>query len=430
MKNVIEILRARGLIEAETVPSLSELVEKGRPIKVYCGFDPTADCLHLGHMMGIMGLSWFYKMGHSPIALVGGATGLIGDPSGKSQERNLLGTDDLAKNVTGIRSLLESILARIPHEEGSAPIQVVNNNDWLSPMSYIEFLRDVGRHFRVGTMLGKESVRARLTSDEGISYTEFSYQLLQSYDFYHLFKEHNVKLQIGGADQWGNITAGVDFVRRMTGEEVWGLTFPLLLRSDGKKFGKSENGAIWLSEDKLSCYDFYQYLFRIADQDVIRLMKALTFIDLEEINALEASMKRQDYVPNTVQKRLAEEVTRLVHGEEGVKKALSATRQVQPGVEGAVLTADAIRSLKGELRTVPCTEIDVVGKRICDVLASASVMPSKAEVRRLISNGGLSIGDRKIVDEFDTFVAGDFIEGVFALVSLGKKTKVILEIGE
>ena len=254
MKNVIEALRARGLVEAETNPALSEIVEKNKPISLYCGFDPTADSLHLGHMMGIMGLAWFLKFGHRPVALVGGATGIIGDPSGKSQERNLLNQEEIRKNVTGIQKILESILGRLGKQ---GPITVLNNNDWLYPMSCVDFLRDVGRHFRLGPMLGRDNVRARLATEEGMSYTEFSYMLLQAYDFYHLFTNNNVTLQIGGADQWGNITAGVDFVRRLTGKEVWGLTFPLLLRSDGKKFGKSEKGAIWLSEDKLSCYDFY-----------------------------------------------------------------------------------------------------------------------------------------------------------------------------
>jgi tyrosyl-tRNA synthetase len=425
MKNVIETLRARGLVEAETNPALSELVEKNKPISLYCGFDPTADSLHLGHMMGIMGLAWFYKFGHRPVALVGGATGIIGDPSGKSQERNLLNQEEIRKNVTGIQKILEGILGRLGKHE---PITVVNNNDWLYPMSCVDFLRDVGKHFRIGPMLGRDNVRTRLATEEGMSYTEFSYMLLQAYDFYHLFTNNNVTLQIGGADQWGNITAGVDFVRRLTGKEVWGLTFPLLLRSDGKKFGKSEKGAIWLSEDKLSCYDFYQYLFRTSDDDVIRLMRALTFIDLEEISAIEASLKRQDYVPNTAQKRLAEEVTRLVHGEEGLEKALLINAQAKPGTEEALFTGETVRALMGQVPSTTLPRGSVLGIKIVDILASASFMPSKAETRRLIKNGGLSLGTRKIVDEFDVVQESDLIDQKFLVFSMGKKNRSIVEV--
>jgi tyrosyl-tRNA synthetase len=261
-----------------------------------------------------------------------------------------------------------------------------------------------------------------------MSYTEFSYQLLQAYDFYHLFQNNNVTMQIGGADQWGNITAGVDFVRKQTGKEVQGLTFPLLLRSDGKKFGKSEKGAIWLSEEKLSCYDFYQYLFRTADQDVIRLMKALTFVAMEEISALEASMKRQDYVPNTAQKKLAEEVTRLVHGEEGLQKALLITEQAQPGRETTAFTAATIEALKSEVPSVSLGRGAVLNVRIADVLAAAAFVPSKAEARRLIRNGGVSLGIRKIADEFDVVKESDLIDMRFLIFSIGKKNRAIVEV--
>lgn len=424
MRNVVETLRARGLIESETTPVLADILEKNKPVSVYCGFDPTADSLHLGHMMGIMGLAWFLRSGHTPVALVGGATGIIGDPSGKSQERNLLNQEEIRKNVAGIKKLLEGILGRIGDK---APIAVLNNNDWLYPMSCVDFLRDVGRHFRIGTMLGRDSIRTRLSSEEGMSYTEFSYQLLQAYDFYHLFLNNNVTLQIGGADQWGNITAGVDFVRRLTGKEVFGLTFPLLLRSDGKKFGKSEKGAVWLSEDRLSCYDFYQYLFRTSDDDVIRLMKALTFVEIEEITALEAAMKRQDYVPNTAQKRLAEEVTRLVHGEEGVQKALLVTERARPGSEEAEFTVATVKALMGEVPSVSLARNLVVRGKIADVLVQAGFMPSKAEARRLIKNGGLSLGQRKIVDEFDVVQETDLIDQRFLVFSMGKKKRSIVE---
>jgi tyrosyl-tRNA synthetase len=425
MKGVVEILRDRGLIEAETSDEIASIVEKNKPIKLYCGFDPTADSLHLGHMVAIMGLAWFRRFGHSPHVLVGGATGLIGDPSGKSVERVLLSGEDLEKNVKGITNTLETILGRVG---GPKEVVMVNNRDWFEPMSCIEFLRDIGRHFRVGTMISRESVRARLASEEGLSYTEFSYQLLQSYDFYHLFQKFGVTLQLGGSDQWGNITAGIDLVRRLAGKEVFGLTFPLLVKSDGKKFGKSEAGAVWLSESKLSVYDFYQYLYRIGDSDVIRLLKALTFIDLSEIADLEQSMKLPSYIPNSVQKRLADEVTRLVHGEEGLAKALRITEHAMPGQETSSLSLDSIREMQGHVPTSKLDRLEVVGLRICDVMAAAGFIPSRAEARRLIKNGGVRLGDRKISDELDIVKEEDIVEGQFIVFSLGKKNRAILEI--
>lgn len=425
MKGVVETLRDRGLIEAETSDEISSIVEKNTPIKLYCGFDPTADSLHLGHMVAIMGLSWFRRFGHAPFALVGGATGLIGDPSGKSVERVLLTNEQLTENVKGIRTTLEAILGRVG---GPKEIVMVNNRDWFEPMGCIEFLRDIGRHFRVGTMISRESVRQRLSSEEGLSYTEFSYQLLQSYDFYHLFEKHGVTLQLGGSDQWGNITAGIDLVRRLTGKEVYGLTFPLLVKSDGKKFGKSESGAVWLSESRLSVYDFYQYLFRVSDDDVIRLLKALTFIDLSEIDALEKSMKSSSYIPNTAQKRLADEVTRLVHGEEGLSRALRITEHAMPGQEKAQLSIDAIYEMRGHVPTATLPKLEVIGCRVCDILSSSGFSPSRAEARRLIKNGGVRIGERKISDELDTIQEEDVVEGLFVVFSLGKKNRAILEL--
>lgn len=425
MKGVVDILRARGLIEAETSDEISAVIEHQKPVKLYCGFDPTADSLHLGHMVAIMGLGWFRRMGHTPVALVGGATGLIGDPSGKSIERVLLSQESLEANVQGIQKTLESILGRVG---GPKEIVMVNNRDWFEPMGCLEFLRDIGRHFRVGTMISRESVRARLSSEEGLSYTEFSYQLLQSYDFFHLFDKHGVILQLGGSDQWGNITAGIDLVRRLSGKEVYGLTFPLLVKSDGKKFGKSESGAVWLSESRLSVYDFYQYLYRIADEDVIRLLKALTFVDIEEIEALEQSMKSSSYVPNTAQKRLADEVTRLVHGEEGLARALRVTEHAMPGQDRGALTVEAIQEMRGHVPTFRMRSEEVVDVRICDVLTASNFSSSRAEARRLIKNGGVRVGERKISDELDTIQAGDLVEGHYVVFSLGRKNRAILEI--
>jgi tyrosyl-tRNA synthetase len=425
MKGLIETLRARGLIEAETNDEIQFIVEKEKPISVYCGVDPTADSLHLGHLMAFVGLAWFRRYGHSPVVLVGGATGLIGDPSGKSVERNLLSEDVLTHNVSCLTKSLKTIFSRIP---GTEEVRFVNNRDWFERMGCIEFLRDVGRYFRVGTMISRESVKARLGSEEGLSYTEFSYQLLQGYDFYHLNQNFGVTLQLGGSDQWGNITAGIDFVRRLSGKEVYGLTFPLLVKSDGKKFGKSESGAIWLSEEKLSPYDFYQYLFRTADADVIRLLKALTFVDLEEINNLERSMALPSYVPNTAQKLLADEVTRLVHGEDGLSRALRVTAHALPGQEKSSLSVDALIEMKGHVPTASLPASAVVGARICDILATASFCSSRAEARKLIANGGVRVGERKIEDELDVIIENDLIDERFLLFALGKKKRAIIEL--
>lgn len=425
MKGLIETLRARGLIEAETSDSISFILESQKPVGVYCGVDPTADSLHLGHLVAFVGLAWFRRYGHAPVVLVGGATGLIGDPSGKSAERILLSNDQLFANVRGITKGLQTIFERV---EGPEPVRYVNNRDWFETMGCIEFLRDIGKYFRVGTMISRESVRARLDSEEGLSYTEFSYQLLQSYDFYHLYTQHGVSLQLGGSDQWGNITAGIDYVRRQTGKEVYGLTFPLLVKSDGKKFGKSESGAVWLSETRLSPYDFYQYLYRTSDADVIRLLKVLTFIDLEEILELESSMKRPGYIPNTVQKRLADEVTRFVHGNDGLARALSATGHAMPGKEKSSLTGEAILQMIDQVPSARIQQANVIGCRICDVLAAATFVPSRSEARKLIANGGVRIGDRKITDELDVVLESDCIEQRYVLFSLGKKKRAIVDI--
>lgn len=427
MTHVIDTLEERGLIEAITDPGLKALANnKAVPLKIYCGFDPTADSLHLGNMVAIMGLAWFQRFGHTPVAIVGGATGMIGDPSGKTSERSLLDEEALLKNARGVRRDLETIL--VTSSSSAQPI-FLNNLDWFKNFSFISFLRDVGKHFRIGPMLGKESVRARMQSEEGMSFTEFSYQLLQAYDFLHLFQNHGVTVQLGGSDQWGNITAGCDLVRKLTGTHVFGVTIPLLVKSDGQKFGKSEKGAIWLSPEKLSSYEFYQYLVRTDDRDVIKLLKMLTFVDINEIHALERAMQKEDHVPNTAQKLLAREVTKLVHGDEGLLHAVHATEAVQPGKLGQV-DANELREL---LKDVPNTKLlrdAVEQKKVVDIIAAAGFMPSKSEVRRLIRNGGLYLNNQKIEDENYIVAAQDCIDGQFLLFALGKKNKAIIEVGE
>lgn len=421
MQNVIDALTERGFIDQMTSSDLREHASK--PLKIYLGFDPTADSLHLGSLVGIVALAWFQKFGHTPYALIGGSTGRIGDPSGKSAERPLLSDKELAHNVASLTRFLQEILS-FPH--GPKPV-VLNNDDWLGKFSLIDFLRDVGKHFRVGPMLAKESVRARLESEEGMSFTEFSYQLLQGYDFHHLNQRFGVTLQLGGSDQWGNITAGTEFNRKVKGDQIYGLTFPLLTRSDGKKFGKSEEGAIWLSAEKLSPYRFFQYLFRVPDADVIRLMKMLTFMDLTEIRGIEQSMGRSDYEPNSAQKKLAEEVTRFVHGEEGVAAALRVTAGIQPGAE-AKLSSEVLKEIAADMPHAFLPYEEVAGKKWIDIAVKIGFLPSKSEGVRLVKNGGAYLNNERIDDPAFEIDQSHLIDGVYLLLSSGKKKKILLQI--
>lgn len=422
MQNIVDLLEKRGLLDAVTTETLREYVQE--PRVVYCGFDPTSDSLHLGNMVAIMGLAWFQRLGHTPVAIIGGATGMIGDPSGKSHERQLLDEETIEKNLKGIKKNLEAVLDF--NHPTCKPI-ILNNYDWMQKFSFIEFLRDVGKHFRIGSMLAKESVKARLESEEGMSFTEFSYQLLQAYDFLHLFNAYNVTIQVGGSDQWGNITAGKDLIRKLRGQSAHGLTFPLLTTSDGKKFGKSEKGAIWMSPEKLSYYEFYQYLVRVSDADVIRLMRMLTFMDIEEIEAIEKSMQQQDYVPNTAQKRLAEEVTRCVHGEEGLQTALRVTEAAKPGAE-TVLDREALEAIAADMPSCRLSLREVKDCPLLDVLVTVQMVKSKGEARRLIRGGGVSINNSKIDDENYSLTEQDLIDGQLLLLAIGKKNKVLVRI--
>lgn len=417
MHNVIDALIERGFVDQMTHQELRDRVNK--PIKVYVGFDPTAESLHLGNLVGIMGLAWFQKFGHTPFVILGGATGLIGDPSGKSAERNLLDADTLAHNVRCLESFFKKIL-HFP--AGPRPV-ILNNNDWLGKFSLVDFLRDVGKHFRIGPMMAKEMVRARLQSEEGMSFTEFSYQILQGYDFYYLCREHGVTLQMGGSDQWGNITAGTEFNRKVGGETIYGLTFPLLTRSDGKKFGKTEEGAIWLSSEKLSPYQFYQYLFSIPDADVIRLLKMLTFLDLAEVRKIEAGM----HVPNSAQRRLAEEVTRFVHGEEGLQAALKVTEGIAPGSE-AKLSGAVLKQLADDMPNTELSLNEVVGQKYVDLAVRVGLVPSKSEGTRLIKNGGAYLNNERVADPAMAISSADLIDGSYLLFSAGKKKRMLISV--
>lgn len=422
MPNLIDLLEERGLIEAVTTDEIHDFVEK--PRAVYCGFDPTSESLHLGNMVAMMGLAWFQRCGHTPVAIIGGATGMIGDPSGKNHERQLLDEAAIQRNLKGIQKNLETILDF--NHPTCKPI-ILNNYDWFKKFSYLEFLRDVGKHFRVGPMLGKESVKARLESEEGMSYTEFSYQLLQAYDFLYLYDHHDVSIQVGGSDQWGNITAGKDLIRKLRGKSAHGITFPLLTTSEGKKFGKSEKGAIWLSSEMLSPYEFYQYLYRVSDADVIKLMRMLTFMEMDEIRAIEKQMQDPDYEANSAQRRLAEEITRSVHGEEGLQTALRVTEGAKPGSETA-LDGQMLESIAADMPSCDLVFEEVANQALIDVLVTAKMLKSKGEGRRLIRGGGVYVNNLKVQEENHIVSDQELIDGQYLLLAVGKKNKILVRV--
>lgn len=419
--NIIDCLSERGLIEKATSDELKVICTK--PIKLYIGFDPTADSLHLGNLVGIMVLRWFQKYGHTPVVVLGGATGRIGDPSGKSTERVLLDAATIDSNITRIRTNFERVLDF--NDPKTRPI-LVNNDSWFSKYSFIDFLRDIGKHFRVNVMLTKEMVKNRLQSEEGISFTEFSYQLLQAYDFYHLFQE-GVILQGGGSDQWGNITSGTELIRKLTGQTAYGLTYPLLTRSDGKKFGKTESGAIWLSPDRTSAYDLYQYLYRMPDSDVIKLMRMLTLMEMGEIRKWEKALQEPAYIPNSAQKRLAEELTTLLHGEQGLQSALRATQAAAPGHQ-TELSPEVFRQMMQDLPYVQLSRNDVVNKKFSDIAVLSGLVTSKGEVSRLVAQGGAYLNNDRVEDPQLLLTDAHLIGGEFILLAAGKKKKILLYI--
>lgn len=422
MSTILDCLQERGLIDALTSDDLKELVKT--PLKAYIGFDPTADSLHLGSLVGIIILRWFQKYGHTPVIILGGATGRIGDPSGKSTERPLLDENVIQSNVASIRKNFEKVL---DFSDDTVKPLFFNNDEWMANYPFVNLLRDIGKHIRVSVMLAKDSVRSRLESEEGMSFTEFCYQILQAYDFYHLRTHHNVVLQMGGSDQWGNITAGIELTRKITGLPSYGLTYPLLTKSDGKKFGKSEEGAIWLSPEKCSPYQFYQYLIRTADVDVIKLMRMLTFMPMEEVRHYEKQMQEPDYLPNTAQKRLAEELTRLIHGEEGLKIALRTTEAAAPGAR-ATLNAETLQEISSDMPHATLDFPSVMGQKYVDIVVKIGLLASKGEAVRLIQNGGAYLNDEKISDPQHRILEKDLIGNRYLLFAAGKKKKMLLNI--
>ena len=417
---LLEELKARGLVEAVTDPEIEKLLET--PQTVYCGFDPSAASLQAGNLVSIMVLRRFQQAGHKVIALVGGATGLIGDPSGKSAERNMLTVEQVEENKKGIRENL----ARILDFDGPNAAILVDNYDWYKGTSAIEFLRDIAINFRVPQMLAKESVKKRLEASEGaLTFTEFSYQILQGNDFLHLYDNFGCSIEVGGADQWGNITAGTDLVHRMRGTTAYGLTFPLLLDSTGKKFGKSEGNALFLNAQMTSVYDWYQYFLRAADADVIRYLKVFSLRPLEEITELEAQMKANPEA-RIPQKALAEEITRLVHGEEGLKTALGATQTLFGGsVEGK--SADELETIFKDVKSAELAKADCVGKPVFMVAADAGMFNSRGDAHRMAQQGGLSLNGAKI-DANRAFADADFVDGRVSVLRSGKKNHFLLRV--
>ena len=396
-----------------------------KPRTLYVGFDPTADSLHVGHLVALMLLRRFQKAGHRPIALVGGATGMIGDPSGKSEERNLLSIETLRANVAGMEIQLRRFL---DFECGSNSALLVNNYDWMGRFGYLEFLRDVGKHFPVNVMLAKDSVRARLErSDAGMSYTEFSYMLLQAYDFVTLNRQYGCELQAGGSDQWGNITAGIDLARRMHGVQLYGITCPLLTKSDGSKMGKTESGALWLSPDKTSPYRFYQYWINLDDADVGKCLRLFTDLDLPQILHLEQE-HAVDPGRRSAQRKLADDLTQLVHGADGLAVARRATEIFF----GAEISELSDKQLVGIFADVPSKEIERSrlageGLSVVDALFEAGLAKSKGDARRTVTQGGAYVNNRR-VDGLETRLGtGDLASESILVLRSGKKSFAMLK---
>jgi tyrosyl-tRNA synthetase len=426
LQDIISDLRWRGLIHqtTEEEPALARwLLERTRTL--YAGFDPTAESLHVGSLMPLILLRRFQNAGHRPIAVVGGATGMIGDPSGKSEERKLLSVEALRANIAGIEVQMRQFL---DFDAGPRQAQLVNNFDWMSRFSYIDFLRDVGKNFPVNVMLAKESVSARLDrQDSGMSYTEFSYMLLQAYDFVHLNQHYNCEMQVGGSDQWGNITAGIDLARRMRGVQLYGLTSPLLTKSDGSKMGKTESGTVWLSAERTSPYQLYQYLINVADADAGKCLRFLTELSRDEIESLDAA-RVADPAKRESQRRLAEELTRLVHGEAGLKAAQRAT-DVFFGAEISELSDRQLGEIFADVpsKELPRSRLEGDGLSIIDALVESGLAKNKSDARRTIEQGGAYVNNRR-ADSIDVKLsARDLASESVIVLRSGKKKYALLK---
>ena len=416
-EKAFDVLQSRGYVEwCNAEDRLREVMDEGM-ITAYVGFDPTADSLHVGHLIPLMALAWLQRAGHRPIALAGGGTGLIGDPSGKSRERNLITVEEVRRNVEGVRPQLAHFL---DFDCGANSALLLNNYDWLSSHSFLEVLRDVGKYFSVNSLIAREYVRSRLEDpDKGISYTEFSYVLLQAMDFRHLYEAHGCRLQMGGNDQQGNLLAGSDYVRKSMGGEVFGLTQPLLLTASGTKFGKTEAGAVWLDPRRTSPYRFYQFWFNTDDRDVERLLKLFTFLPLDEIRDL---MERHAARPEerAAQRRLALEATKLVHGEGAALSVVKASSVLFDAESDLTdLTEETYAALREE---VPFAEVNLdLPAALLDVLTVCGAFESRGEAKRAIRQGGVSLNGMRASDEGATVSREELGRGRYLFVRIGRK---------
>ncbi|WP_298763008.1 tyrosine--tRNA ligase [uncultured Polaribacter sp.] len=427
MTNFVEELRWRGLLH-DIMPDTEDYLLKNKTAG-YIGFDPTADSLHIGSLVQIFILKHFQNAGHNPIALIGGATGMVGDPSGKSAERNLLDEATLAKNIAGVRENLERFLSFDDNAANKA--ELVNNYDWMKDISLIDFVRDTGKHITVNYMMAKDSVKKRLSSESsvGMSFTEFTYQLFQGYDFYHLYKEKNCMLQMGGSDQWGNITTGTELIRRKAQGKAYAITVPLVTKADGTKFGKTEGGNVWLNADRTSPYKFYQYWLNSSDEDAENFIKKFTFLDKETIENLIAEHKEHPHL-RLLQKKLGEEVTMLTHGEEAYENALKAS-QILFGKS----TANDLKSLDEQTfldvfdgvpqATVAKSDVAEGLDMIGALAAKTNFLKSNGDARRALKENAISVNKEKVKEDF-TITEADLIANKYVLLQRGKKTYYLL----
>ncbi len=414
---VFEELARREFIYQVTDPGLGKILDSERLV-FYAGFDPTADSLHIGNLLVIMGMVHLARAGHRPIGVVGGGTGMIGDPSGKMHERQLLSKDELAKNMQGIKAQLEHFLAM---GGKGAELIMVNNGDWLQKLNFIDFLRDIGKHFRLGEMIARESVRVRMASEEGISFTEFCYQLLQAYDFHNLNRAYDCRLQVGGSDQWGNITAGIELIRSLGGKQSFGLTFPLVTTASGAKFGKTEQGTVWLDSKKTTPYQFYQYFIQTDDRDAVKYLKYFTLLPLPEIEELGALVAKTPE-KREAQKKLAFEATKMAHGEDAAKLAQKASDWLFSG-KVVVLTENEGRYIASE--QAPSYKLSKEelnrGVGIVDLLIRAGAFPSKSEARRKINEGAVYLNNQRLQDQNYLVGINDLHKGQIILIRTGKR---------
>lgn len=423
---LLEELQWRGLYaDCTDSDALAKRLAEG-PTTLYCGFDPTADSLHVGNLVPLLALRRFQLAGHHPIALAGGATGMVGDPSGKSAERNLQTPEQVAHNIESVKGQLARFL---DFKTSTNPARLVNNADWTSQVTYLEFLREVGKHFTINWMVAKESVRARMEDREnGISYTEFSYMLLQAYDFYHLRKTLTCELQVGATDQWGNITAGTELIRKKLGAAAYGLVFPLLTKADGTKYGKTAAGAVWLDAKRTSPYRFYQFFMQAEDADVVKLLKVLTFLSPEEIAALEAEVKTSPGA-RAAQKALARAVTTLVHGETATADAQRASELMfGGGLDG--IGEELFRDVVGEIPTkeLERTKLEGGGAPLGDLLVHAGLAPSKGQARKDIEGGGIYLNNVRTAEASRAVTHNDLLFGKYLLLRKGKRTYAVLNV--